>query len=74
MHHLWHPRVIRIPIQQIKCHGFSAHQVIIHHERPDQIIVAHQVEHLRHMLTIKITLLVHVFFQAFQLLFVYEHA
>ncbi len=44
VHYPGHAGGIRIPVQQIKGEGILAHQIVVDHEGPDQIIAAQQVE------------------------------
>ena len=74
MHGRRHARGIGIPVQKIERDGLFAQQVIVDHERPDQVVAAHHVERGRHMGALKVALFVHLFFQAGNLFFIHEDA
>ncbi len=44
-----HPRGIGVPVEQIERHRLLAEQIIVHHERPDQIVGTQHVEGHRHL-------------------------
>jgi hypothetical protein len=44
-----HASGIGVPVQQVERERFLAEQIIVHHERPDQIVGAQQVERARHL-------------------------
>ena len=48
---------IRVPEQQVEGGGILAQQVVIDHERPDQIVGAQHVEGPRHLLAVEVALL-----------------
>ncbi len=74
MHPGRHPRRVRVPVEQVKRERILAHQVIVDHERPYQVVGAQQVEGGRHLRAFEIATLVHLLFEIGDLLLVNEHA
>ena len=73
MHLRRHARGIGIPVQQVEGERIVAHQIVVDHEGPDQVIRAQHVEGAGHLAAFKIAALVHLVFQCVQLLLVDEH-
>ena len=48
MQRLGHPRLVRVPEQQVEGFGLLAQQVVVHEERPDQVVGAQGVEGVGH--------------------------
>ena len=59
--------------EQIERRRLAAHQVVVDHERPDQVVLAHQVEHVRHVVALEIALLGDMLLDPGELLAVDEH-
>ena len=47
---LGHPRLVAVPEQQVEGLGLLAHQVVVHEERPDQVVAAQRIEGVGHRL------------------------
>ena len=73
VHQCRHAGGIAVPIQQVEGEGVLAQQVVVHHERPDQVVGAQHVEGGRHGRPFQIALLVHLGFQRGELFLVDEH-
>ena len=56
-HGRWQSCIVGIPIEEIEGHGFSAHEVVVHKEGPDEIVLAHHREHLGHVPAFEIAFL-----------------
>ena len=41
--------------------GLAAQQIVVHDEEPDQIVLAHEIEGLGHVVTFKVAETMHVF-------------
>ena len=74
MHVSGHASGVSVPEQQIEREGLFAHQVIVDHERPDQIIGPQHRKRSGHLGAFEITTLTHFFFKARNLFFVDEDA
>ena len=69
-----HPGAVAVPIQQVERERLVAHQVVVDHERPDQVVGTQHAEGHRHVGAVQIAARLHAFLQRTQLLLVDEHA
>ena len=74
MHLRGHAGGIAVPVQQVEREGLVAKQIVVDHERPDQVVGAQHVEGGRHFAAFEVAALVHFFFQRGKLLLVDEYA
>jgi hypothetical protein len=73
LHRRRHAGRIGIPVQQVESARIAAHQVVVDHEEPDQVVLAQQVERLRHVMALEVAALVHVLVGERELVGVDEH-
>ncbi len=73
MHLRRHARAVAVPVQQVEREGVVAEQVVVDHERPDQVVGAQHVEGGRHLAAFEEAALVHLVLEHPQLLLVDEH-
>ena len=74
MHARRHARRIGVPVQQIEGERVLAEQVVVHHERPHQVVGAQQVEGAGHLRALEVAARVHLALEVGDLLLVDEHA
>ena len=74
VHRRRHAGGVGVPVEQVERERILAHQVVVHDERPDQVVGAHQVEGGRHLVALEVAALRHLAFEAVELLLVDEHA
>src|SRR5512132_2963649 len=67
-----HAGCIRIPIQNIECCGTATQQIVIDDKEPDQIVLAHEVECLGHVVAFKVTEAIHMLVGKLKLVFINE--
>ena len=68
-----HARRVRIPVEQVERERRFSEQIVVHHERPDQIVRTQHVESVRHLGAFEVAALVHALFEGGDLLLVDEH-
>ena len=74
VHRRRHARRIGVPIQQVKREGLLAEQIIVHDERPNQIVGAQHVEGRVHVARFEIALFLHALLERVQLFFIDKDA
>ena len=74
VHRVRHARRIAVPEQQVERERVLAHQVVVHHEGPDQVVRAQHVEGAGHLGAFQEAALGHLLFEAGHLLLVDEDA
>src|SRR5437870_12743202 len=67
-------RRIGVPVQQIEGERVLAEQVVVHHERPHQVVGAQQVEAAGHLRALEVAARVHLALEVGDLLLVDEYA
>jgi hypothetical protein len=74
VHLVGHARGIGVPVEQVEGEGLLAHQVVVDHEGPDQVVGAQHVEGGAHLRAFQVAAFLHLLFQAGDLAFVDEDA
>ena len=64
---------VRIPVQEIERRRVAAQQIVVHDEEPDQIVLAHEIECLGHVVAFEIADADHVLVGELELVFVDEN-
>src|SRR3546814_13076000 len=71
---LRHARRVGVPVEQVEGEGVLAHQVVVHHEGPDEVIGAQQVEGGRHVGALEVAIVLHLLLEGSELHLVDEDA